>query len=1815
MPREEKISVKLVKDQASFDAMKSEAKALQNLFGSIKIGNIAQAEKKQAAAAKEAANATMAQAKANKELQNAEIAKQKAIQAGIETENKRIKQQKEAANTEAAVQNAAKKGLQTRSAALRLAAQENAVIEKQEKAIAKLNSANVKLGKYVGIVEQEYSRSIKSMRDYITSFTGMENATVKATGAIHNSQGTIQTYSASIRNADGTIQKFKYSVDENTGKVYQLDQGVRSASSGMGAFANSVSNAGKSLLSSMKSLVGFYGVTQSLRYAFREMKSMSDEMIIYQKVTKSTSAEMEEVRRQSYESAKRYGQSPTDFLSAASEMARAGYRENAVAMADLAVKTKLVGDITAEEASKFLLAVDAGYKYQGNIEKLSNVLDMANEVGNQYATSVGKISEGMTLVASLSAQANVPIEQLIAALGTLTAATQRSGSEMARALRFIMLGVLGDTVSEVEEGVTVTAEQVDSMTKALQHYAPEVVNAAKATGKLINPMEAIGALAKAYKEGLIGSQEELFSISKEIAGQRYYNAFAALIENFDTMYQSMLETEREAAGSAQKEVDVLIQSWSTKLQNLKTTWVEMVDKSITEGFIKDLIDGATAALQFAGSFENLAMMAGGAYTAIKSVSAAAKSFSSIRGVLQNGGMVSFGSAFTATSQIAMAALSAGVSIMGAIRAAQEAEIKRLVEAAEKSVEKAVESFDKNEKIQRILARYDEIMQDGVQTNNGELEELQSLQAELNRLVGGQADAIDLVNGAYDITKQKLQEIAEMQEDIANDQLLVAEQQTIIAFNAAKKTHNLSSPLSLDGLPPAMMDYIKSNQYLKYGGITAHLFNNEIDYGNPLAVTDQETLLGIIEAAKALDELIEMGANLNEEGDQREHGQSNWLFTHPLEAQTLSAMKNEIDPIVSQAKILYNILYPSQNGGTPEEPAGGSDNGGGSGGSPSNDASGEVDEVTDSWDRLTISIRNANTAAIAFNETIKSTKADSMNQYAEAYKTWMNEIKEGRVNSTAFYASARMLLGEEAFAETGGISANVLNAMNRILPGAVANIATAERILNTTYEDNNGRVIEGWGIYELLKQTPGYSDRLIDDRGYAYIPNLSEEDINNISRIWSGLNPDVIVSALNAFDQYDINGRTTSDVETAMASGEDAAVQGLESVGEAARLAAEELYRVAGVNRANARGNGIEMLNADNGNASSQESAASELESAAEATQEAAEGLNRAAIASREDTHIWQARMNTFLNGQWNGIDANGRDLTGTYFWRLYDDISSDPRLQSSEEISHYLKEEGLDVVKAFVDAQGDATVALQQLGMTWNDIKDRFNLTEGNGTDVNLAGWLQSWISNVMGVRELTITLHADTDEALDEVQDAVDEINESHAEINVGAKVNKNPIASAFNKFGSIFGVSFLASGSSNFAGGPAVVNDGKGPELIVDGGRAFIAGGGKPSIVSLNRGAKIFNAKQTMDILGRSGIPAYAGGTSGSNNALQEWIESIRTGILGSSVHARQEDDGSNNGQSTNASTTGSNGGGSNEPTIDKESYEKLKNIIDYILNRIDGALNDQLEVIDNQIEQLQEERKMMEQQNELEKKQEAVAKAQQDLQNAMNDRTVRYLGEDGKWHWMADARNVQSAQETLKKAEDDLAKYKDEVAFNARIKELEDQKKELQGMFTEIRETWEEIVDAVNTPVEDINELLDNILKSGTPTEKKAAEFTQRLLLNGMLPNGVFSGNYQEALTNISNAAKGNPVMPGEATQTLASLIAAGYAAMSGKSGLDDMMMSSAGVNPLLERRDAVYSSGAVSYNYYIEGVQIGAEEANKPLSEILNTLTVYANPAAG
>ena len=77
-------------------------------------------------------------------------------------------------------------------------------------------------------------------------------------------------------------------------------------------------------------------------------------------------------------------------------------------------------------------------------------------IDHNYATSIEKIAEGIGLVAPIASQAHMSMDELIASLGTITAVTQRSGSESARAMRALILSIIKDTTTEIEDGVTWT---------------------------------------------------------------------------------------------------------------------------------------------------------------------------------------------------------------------------------------------------------------------------------------------------------------------------------------------------------------------------------------------------------------------------------------------------------------------------------------------------------------------------------------------------------------------------------------------------------------------------------------------------------------------------------------------------------------------------------------------------------------------------------------------------------------------------------------------------------------------------------------------------------------------------------------------------------------------------------------------------------------------------------------------------------------------------------------------------------------------------------------------------------------------------------------------------------------------------------------------------------------------------------------------------------------------------------------------------------------------------------------------------------------
>lgn len=414
---------------------------------------------------------------------------------------------------------------------------------------------------------------------------------------------------------------------------------AKKISDGMGSIEKSAADAGKSLSQLFSEITKWQILNAAVASTIRTftnavdtMQKVDDELVTVRKVTGASADELAKLKDRAYETASAYGEAAEEYLGFVSGFARAGYGKQAADLAELATKTKLVGDTNAETAQQFLLSVDAAYKYKGNIEALTKVLDGANEIDNKYATSIQAIAEGLGKVAPTAAMAGVGVDELTAAIGTITAVTQRSGTEAATALRAIFLNILGDTTTEIEEGVTWTTGEIKGLMDVLKQFAPEVVKTAQATGQLIDPMEAIGALAKAAKEDTV-TAAKIFSMINDIGGKLRTTQLVSLIENWD-MYQSMLSDFGNAAGSADEEVSNALDSWTKKTKILQNEWTTLIENFLDTETVKTVLDGLIVAVDALDTDVGHAVITVGSLAlAVQGVAGAASGLSKLTGLL------------------------------------------------------------------------------------------------------------------------------------------------------------------------------------------------------------------------------------------------------------------------------------------------------------------------------------------------------------------------------------------------------------------------------------------------------------------------------------------------------------------------------------------------------------------------------------------------------------------------------------------------------------------------------------------------------------------------------------------------------------------------------------------------------------------------------------------------------------------------------------------------------------------------------------------------------------------------------------------------------------------------------------------------------------------------------------------------------------------------------------------------------------------------------------------------------------------------------
>lgn len=342
-------------------------------------------------------------------------------------------------------------------------------------------------------------------------------------------------------------------------------------------------------------------LTKNISQATDELKAMNAEMVSIQKVTGATDADMERLKNSAFEVAGALGSTPSDYLSSVTKWAQAGYKGLSEQLGELSAKTQVVGDVNEETANKFLLAVDAAYKYKGNIDALTRVLDGANEISNNYATSVEKLAGGMGIVSSLAEQAGMKVEETMAAIGTITAKTQESGNSAARALRALILNIQGSTEIEIdaETGERWTEDEIQRTAAALGDLNVATREYKNGIMELRNPMKVIGELAEKYQKGLV-TEAQLQEVVASLGGKVRSNQLMALIQGYET-YTNMIETYKDAVGSADQELEIYLNGWEAKSNRLVAQWTQFIETFKATDISTGILDFGNAILEFANS--------------------------------------------------------------------------------------------------------------------------------------------------------------------------------------------------------------------------------------------------------------------------------------------------------------------------------------------------------------------------------------------------------------------------------------------------------------------------------------------------------------------------------------------------------------------------------------------------------------------------------------------------------------------------------------------------------------------------------------------------------------------------------------------------------------------------------------------------------------------------------------------------------------------------------------------------------------------------------------------------------------------------------------------------------------------------------------------------------------------------------------------------------------------------------------------------------------------------------------------------------------
>ena len=285
-----------------------------------------------------------------------------------------------------------------------------------------------------------------------------------------------------------------------------------------------------------------------LAVAYNESSKFESSYIELKKVVGDNVEGLDAAKASATELSEVYGQSSSSILESTANYVQAGFNvQDSMKLAKSGMDLVIAGGLEAADSSEILVAALKGFEAPAT--EAARLVDILNEVSNNYATDVEQLGIGMAALSPIAKIMGFSMEETA---GVLTPVIEvfRSGDEAAVALKTGLLSLIKDSDKVKTALASIGVSQTDS-------------NGALRSGK-----DILNDVAIAFQD--LNQDQKLF-VTQQLVG---INQAARMVTVFDGFAKSaaVTETALNSAGSASLEVAARLESSEVAVDRFVTSF-------------------------------------------------------------------------------------------------------------------------------------------------------------------------------------------------------------------------------------------------------------------------------------------------------------------------------------------------------------------------------------------------------------------------------------------------------------------------------------------------------------------------------------------------------------------------------------------------------------------------------------------------------------------------------------------------------------------------------------------------------------------------------------------------------------------------------------------------------------------------------------------------------------------------------------------------------------------------------------------------------------------------------------------------------------------------------------------------------------------------------------------------------------------------------------------------------------------------------------------------------------------------------------------